>query len=93
MKNNFINIGNKAFANVDKVICIIAANSDKVRRILDRANIKRTSPNVIDTTSDKETRSIIFLDDNTFCISSVNASSLAKRVQSDISEIVDENKT
>lgn len=93
MKNSFINIGNKAFVNVDKVICIIAANSDKVRRILDRANIKRTSPNVIDTTSDKETRSIIFLDDNTYCISSVNASSLAKRGQSDISEIVDENKT
>lgn len=36
--------------NTDKVICIVAADSDKVRRILARDNLKRTSPNVIDTT-------------------------------------------
>ena len=48
MKNSFLNIGNKAFVNTDKVICIIAADSDKVRRILARDNLKRTSPKVID---------------------------------------------
>ena len=59
MKNSFLNIGNKAFVNTNKVICIIAADSDKVRRILARDNLKRNSPKVINTTSDKETRSII----------------------------------
>ncbi len=72
------------------VKCIAAADSDKVRRILARADLERTNKEVIDSTSDKETRSIIFLSDNTYCISSVNASILAKRAQSDDSETVDE---
>ena len=92
MNNSFVNIGNKAFVQVSKIICIEAADSDKARRILARANLKRTSPEVIDTTSANETRSIIFLKDNAYCISSVNASVLAKRAQNGISELVDENK-
>ncbi len=76
--------------NTDKVICIVAADSDKVRRILARNNLKRTSPKVIDTTYAKETRSIFFLSDNNYCISSVNASILAKRAQSEAYEFVDE---
>lgn len=90
MKNSFLNIGNKAFVNTDKVICIVAADSDKVRRILARDNLKRTSPKVIYTTSAKETRSLIYLSDNTYCISSVNASILAKRAHGDVYEFVDE---
>lgn len=92
MNNSFLNIGNKAFVRVAEIVCIEAADSDKVRRILARSNLKRKSPEVIDTTSDNETRSIIFLDNNKYCISSVNASVLAKRAQIGISEIVDENK-
>ena len=90
MNNNFVNIGNKAFVRVAEIVCIEAADSDKVRRILARANLKRTNPEVIDTTSDKETRSIIFLDKNKYCISSVNASVLVKRAQSNASELIDE---
>ena len=92
MNNSFLNIGNKAFVRVAEIVCIEAADSDKVRRILARSNLKRKSPEVIDTTSDNETRSIIFLKDNAYCVSSVNASVLAKRAQNGISEIVDENK-
>ena len=92
MNNSFLNIGNKAFVRVAEIICIEAADSDKVHRILARANLKRKNPEVIDTTSDNETRSIIFLKDNAYCVSSVNASVLAKRAQNGISEIVDENK-
>ena len=91
MNNNFVNIGNKAFVRVAEIICIEAADSDKLRRILARANLKRINPEVIDTTSDKETRSIIFLKDNTYCVSSVNASVLAKRAQNSVSELVVEN--
>lgn len=90
MHTGFVNIGNKAFVRVAEIICIEAADSDKVRRILARANLKRTTPEVIDTTSDKETRSIIFLEDNKYCISSVNASVLVKRAQNSVSELVDE---
>ena len=91
MNNSFVNIGNKAFVQVSKIICIEAADSDKARRILARANLKRKSPEVIDTTSDNETRSIIFLKENKYCISSVNASVLVKRAQDDANESVDEN--
>ena len=90
MSKIYINIGNKAFVSEEEVICIEAADSDKVRRILARANLKRTNPEVIDTTSDKETRSIIFLKDNKYCISSVNASFLTKRAQNGVFELVDE---
>ena len=90
MSKIYINIGNKAFVSEEEVICIEAADSDKVRRILARANLKRTNPEVIDTTSDKETRSIIFLKDNKYCISSVNASILTKRAQNSVFELVDE---
>ena len=86
MKNNFLNIGNKFFVNVDMVKCIAAADSDKVRRILARADLTRTNKEVIDSTSDKETRSILLMNDNTYCISSVNASILAKRAQNDAFE-------
>ena len=89
MKNSFINIGYKAFVSVDMIKCIIAADSDKVRRILARANITRTSPNVIDTTPDKETHSIIVLNDNSFRISSVNATILTKRAISDLTELIE----
>lgn len=93
MKNSFINIGNKAFVSMDMIKCIVAADSDKVRRILARANLTRTSPNVIDTTSDKETRSIIFLNYNFFRISSVNATILAQRARSYICEIIDQKNS
>ena len=88
MRNNFLNIGNKFFVNVDMVKCIAAADSDKVRRILARADLTRATKEVINSTSDKETRSILFLSDNTYCISSVNASILAKRAQNDTYEHV-----
>ena len=91
MNNSFLNIGNKAFVRVAEIVCIEAADSDKVRRILARSNLKRKSPEVIDTTSDNETRSIIFLKDNAYCVSSVNASVLVKRAQSEIFESVYEN--
>ncbi len=90
MNNSFVNIGNKAFVQVSEIICIEAADSDKVCRILARANLKRKSPEVIDTTSAKETRSIIFLKDNAYCVSSVNASILTKRAQNGVSELADE---
>lgn len=89
MKNSFINIGDKAFVSVDMIKCIVAADSDKVRRILARANLTRTSPNVIDTTPDKETHSIIVLNDNSFRISSVNATILTKRAISDLTELIE----
>lgn len=89
MNNSFINIGDKAFVSVDMIKCIVAADSDKVRRILARANLTRTSPNVIDTTPDKETHSIIVLNDNSFRISSVNATILTKRAISDLTELIE----
>lgn len=84
MRDKIINIGNKAFVNIDKVKYIVAADADKVRRELAKRDIKdRTDANVFDGTSVKETRSMLIMDDNTIGISSVNATVLANRANVD----------
>ena len=68
----FINIGNKAFVNADKVKFIVGADAEKVRRELAKHKMTRTDKEVYDGTSVKETRSMLIMDDNTIGISSVN---------------------
>lgn len=90
MSSNFINVGNKVFIDTNKVKFIMSADSDRVRKVLAKRKLTRTSEEVFDGTSDKETRSLLILDDNSFCISSVNATILVKRAKGDIAELVDE---
>ncbi len=90
MSSNFINVGNKVFIDANKVKFIVSADSDRVRKLLSKRKFTRTSDEVFDGTSDKETRSLLILDDNSFCISSVNAAKLVERAKSDIAELVDE---
>ena len=75
----FINIGNKAFVNADKIKFIVGADADKVRRELVKHDMKRADKEVYDGTSAKETRSMLILDNNSIGISSVNATILAAR--------------
>ena len=82
----FINIGNKAFVNADKVKFIVGADAEKVRRELAKHKMTRTDKEVYDGTSAKETRSMLIMDDNTIGISSVNASVLANRANIGFSE-------
>ena len=82
----FINIGNKAFVNADKVKFIVGADAEKVRRELAKHKMTRTDKEVYDGTSAKETRSMLIMDDNTIGISSVNASVLANRANIAFSE-------
>ncbi len=79
MRNNFINIGNKAFVDADKIKFIISADHGKVARLLGKYGIKRDDLRVVDTTSTKETHSFLVMDDGTFGISSVNAKTLCDR--------------
>lgn len=79
MRDKFISIGKKSYVNIDKVCYIISADADKVRRILKRNNIEKHSDQVIDLTSDKETRSMLILEDRSIGLSNVNAQILAKR--------------
>lgn len=76
----FINIGNKAFVNTDKVKFIVGADAEKVRRELAKHDMTRNDKKVYDGTSAKETRSMLIMDDNSIGISSVNASVLVARV-------------
>ena len=82
----FINIGNKAFVNADKVKFIVGADAEKVRRELAKHKMTRTDKEVYDGTSAKETRSMLIMDDNTIGISSVNSTVLANRVNIAFSE-------
>ena len=76
----FINIGNKAFVNADKVKFIVAADAEKVRRELAKHDMTRADKEVYDGTSAKETRSMLIMDDDSIGISSVNATVLAARM-------------
>lgn len=88
----FINIGNKAFVNADKVKFIVGADAEKVRRELSKHKMTRTDKEVYDGTSAKETRSMLIMDDNTVGISSVNASVLANRANIAFSEKESKNE-
>ena len=76
----FINMGNKAFVNADKVKFIVGADAEKVRRELAKHDMTRADKEVYDGTSAKETRSMLIMDDNSIGISSVNATVLAARM-------------
>lgn len=82
----FINIGNKAFVNADKIKFIVGADAEKVRRELAKHGMTRTDKEVCDSTSAKETRSMLIMDDNSIGISSVNSTVLANRANIGISE-------
>ena len=82
----FINIGNKAFVNADKIKFIVGADAEKVRRELAKHSMTRTDKEVYDSTSAKETRSMLIMDDNSVGISSVNSTVLANRANIGISE-------
>ena len=82
MRNNFINIGNQTFVDACKIKYIVSADHGKVARLLNKYGIKRDDIRVFDTTSNKETRSFLVLDDGTFGISSVNANTLCDRANS-----------
>ena len=88
----FINIGNKAFVNADKVKFIVGADAEKVRRELAKHGMTRTDKEVYDGTSAKETRSMLIMDDNTVGISSVNATVLANRANIGFSEKESKNE-
>ena len=88
----FINIGNKAFVNADKVKFIVGADAEKVRRELAKHKMTRTDKEVYDGTSAKETRSMLIMDDNTVGISSVNSTVLANRANIGFSEKESKNE-
>ena len=79
----FINIGNGAFVNANKISAIISSDADKVRRIMLKHGCDRTSAEVYDVTDDAETCSIILLNDESIVVSSVSTSELNKRFHED----------
>ena len=81
----FINIGNKAFLNTDKVKFIVGADAEKVRRELAKHDMTRNDKKVYDGTSAKETRSMLLMDDDSIGISSANSTVLAARMNEGIS--------
>lgn len=79
----FINIGNGAFVNANKISAIISSDADKVRKVMLKHGCDRTSAEVYDVTDDAETRSIILLNDESIVVSSVSASEFNKRFHED----------
>ncbi len=79
MRSNFINIGNQIFVDARKIKYIVSADSNRVARLLGKYGIKKDDIRVFDASSNKETRSFLVLDDDTFGITSVNAKVLCNR--------------
>ena len=65
--------------NADKIKFIVGADAETVRRELAKHGMTRTDKEVCDSTSAKETRSMLIMDDNSVGISSVNSTVLANR--------------
>lgn len=84
MARFMLNIGKGYSVNADTVKCIICADTERVRRILMKYGFDRTSEEVLDASSDGETRSLIMHHDGSMAISSVSYDSLIKRFQSEV---------
>lgn len=84
MSRLMLRIGKGSCVNADKVLFIVDADADKVRRILNRYGLNRSSKTVFDATSENETRSLLMLDDGSMAISSISGSVLAKNFQSKV---------
>ncbi len=82
MRDRMIDVGGTV-VNIDRVDAIQEASADKVRRILMKYGIDKNSDRVINATSEKETKSIIFLSNGRIIISSFSANILSKRMNSD----------
>ncbi len=82
MRDRMIDVGGTV-VNIDRVDAIQEASADKVRRILMKYGIDKNSDRVINATSEKETKSIIFLSNGRIIISSFSANILSKRMNAD----------
>lgn len=85
MRSSFVNIGNRANIRADRIVVIFDADAEKVRRLLQRHGLERSSERVIDATSIKETKSLLILDDGRVAISSMTANVIIKRADKDLS--------
>lgn len=85
MKSSFVDIGNRVKLCTDRIVCIIDADAEKVRRLLQRHDLERSSGLVIDATSVKETKSLLILDDGRVAISSMTSNVIIKRADKDLS--------
>lgn len=84
MDRFMLNIGKGYFVNSDTVKCIISADAERVRRILMKYGFDRTSDEVLDASSDAETRSLIMHNDGTMAISAISSNVLIKRFQGEV---------
>ena len=84
MKSSFVDIGNRVRICTDRIVAIFDADAEKVRRLLQRHGLERSSKLVIDATSVKETKSLLVLDDGRVAISSMTANVIIKRADKDL---------
>ena len=85
MKSSFVDIGNRVRICTDRIVAIFDADAEKVRRLLQRHGLERSSKLVIDATSVKETKSLLVLDDGRVAISSMTANVIIKHADKDLS--------
>ncbi len=79
MKDTLIDIGGGTSVNIEHVDFIMEATSDKARRMLQKYGYDRTSKQVTDATSNKETKSLIILHNDKIALSPMSANILMKR--------------
>ena len=84
MRSSFVNIGNRVVIYTDRIVAIFDADAEKVRRLLQRHGLERSSELVIDATSVKETKSLLILDDGRVALSSLTSNVIVKRADKDL---------
>ena len=79
-------VGFGNYVNSDRVLAIVSIDSSPIRRAVQEA---RKTGDLIDATQGRKTKSALFMDDGKLVLSGLASETLAKRVETPVSEQVD----
>ena len=81
-----ISVGFGNFVTRERVTAIISSESSPIKRAIQDAKKEST---LIDATQEHKTKSVLFMDDGRLVVSGLGAETLAKRMDSSVSEVTD----
>ncbi len=87
MRAKFFEIGGGTYVNADEVELIMSANIKKANSICEKYGIKKDSQQVVNATSNEETKSILFLKSGRLVLSCMKLPLLVKRANKEFSFI------
>lgn len=87
MNNRFFEIGGGTYVNGDEVELIMSASIKKANSICEKYGIKKDSQQLVNATSNEETKAILFMKSGRLVLSCMKLPLLVKRANKDFSSI------